>query len=71
MTQYITITSEDQNPCDFISNFLDSVNIDAGYEVAVKSIFHAPLYNVTEDNNKFAITTKNIPGVEYQEIPSL
>ena len=57
MDQYITITSEDQNPCDFISNFVESVNIADGYEVAVKSIFHAPLYNITEVNNKFALTT--------------
>ena len=58
MEQYITITSEDQNPCDFISNFVESVNIANGYEVAVKSIFHAPLYNITGDNNKFALTTR-------------
>ena len=58
MDQYITITSEDQNPCDFISNFVESVNVDAGYEVAVKSIFHPPVYNITEDNNKFAITSQ-------------
>ena len=58
MDQYITITSEDQNPCDFISNFVESVNVDDGYEVAVKSIFHAPVYNITEDNNKFAITSQ-------------
>ncbi len=57
MDQYITITSEEQNPCDFISNFVESVNIADGYEVAVKSIFHAPLYNITDDNNKFALTT--------------
>ena len=57
MDQYITITSEDQNPCDFISNFVESVNIAAGYEVAVKSIFHAPLYNITGDNNMFTLTT--------------
>ena len=58
MDQYITITSEDQNPCSFISNFVESVNISDGYEVAVKSIFHAPLYNITNDNNQFALTTR-------------
>ena len=69
MDQYITITSEDQNPCDFISNFVESVNIADGYEVAIKSIFHAPVYNITEANNKFAVTTQlRARGGERQDI---
>ena len=67
MEQYITITSEDQNPCSFISNFVESVNIAAGYEVAVKSIFHAPLYNITGDNNMFTLTTSRRGRDEYAE----
>ena len=55
MSQYITITSSTQNPCDFVSNFTDAVNLYDGYEVAVTKIFHAPAYNVTEHNNKFTL----------------
>lgn len=55
MDRYITITSSDQNPCDFVSNFTDAVNLNDGYEVAVKRIFHAPAYNVTERNNKITL----------------
>ena len=71
MDQYITITSEEQNPCDFISNFVESVNIDAGYEVAVKSVFHAPVHNITEKNNKFtvALIRSETETVSYFEIP--
>ena len=67
MDQYITITSEDQNPCNFISNFVESVNIADGYEVAVKSIFHAPLYNITSVNNKFTLTTSRRGRDEFAE----
>ena len=56
MDQYITVTSSDQNPCNFVSNFTNSININDGYEVAVKSIFHAPLFNITEHDNKFTLT---------------
>ncbi len=59
MDQYITITSSVQNPCDFVSNFTDAINLNDGYEVAVTQIFHAPLYNVTERNNKFTLIKDN------------
>ena len=55
MDQYITVTSEDQHPCNFVSNFTESVNLNDGYEVAVTRIFHAPLYNVTPRNHKFSV----------------
>ena len=55
MSQYITITSSKQNPCDFVSNFADAVNLYDGYEVAVTKIFHAPAYNITSSNNKFSL----------------
>ena len=55
MDQYITITSAKQNPCDFVSNFTDAINVSKGYEVAVTQIYHAPLYNITTENNTFRI----------------
>ena len=55
MSQYITITSSKQNPCEFVSNFTDAINLNDGYEVAVTRIFHAPEYNITRRNNKFTL----------------
>ena len=53
----IVVTSDNQNPANFVSNFVDSINVNDGYEIAVKSIFHPPPYNFTEDNNKFTLAT--------------
>ena len=55
MDQYITVTSSVQDPCNFVSNFTDTINLNDGYEVAVTRIYHAPIYNVTERNNKFTV----------------
>lgn len=53
--RYITVTSSNQHPCQFVSNFTDAIALNDGYEVAVTRIFHGPLYNVTEKNNKFSL----------------
>ena len=55
MDQYITVTSTSQDPCNFVSNFTDTINLNDGYEVAVTRIYHAPVYNVTKHNNKFTL----------------
>ena len=55
MDQYITITSSEQHPCDFVSNFADAINLNDGYEVAVTRIYHAPIYNITETCNTFTL----------------
>ena len=55
MDQYITITSSEQHPCDFVSNFADAINLNDGYEVAVTRIYHAPIYNITEACNTFTL----------------
>ena len=60
----IVVTSDNQNPANFVSNFVDSINVNDGYEIAVKSIFSPPLFNFTEDNNEFTIVTV-INGKEY------
>jgi hypothetical protein len=59
MDQYITVTSSDQHPCKFVSNFAESINLNDGYEVAVTRIFHAPLHNVTQRNRKFTLIKGN------------
>ena len=59
MDQYITVTSSVQDPCNFISNFAESVNLNDGYEVAVTRIFHAPLYNVTPRSRKFSVVKED------------
>jgi len=68
MDQYITVTSTEQNPCDFVSNFAESINISDGYEVAVTKIFHGPLYNVTSVNNKFTLQKDGV-RVDYRIPP--
>ena len=55
MDQYITVTSSDQHPCDFVSNFADTISLNDGYEVAVTRIYHAPTYNITETCNTFTL----------------
>ena len=60
----IVVTSDSQNPANFVSNFVDSRNVNDGYEIAVKSIFSPPLFNFTEDNNEFTDVTV-INGKEY------
>ena len=55
----IVVTSGTQDPCNFVSNFADAINIMEGYEIAVKSIFHAPAYNITGENNEFTISVKH------------
>ena len=64
MDQYITVTSSDQDPCNFVSNFTDTINLNDGYEVAVTRIYHAPVYNVTSHNNKFTLI-KGITVVDH------
>ena len=32
----IVVTSDNQNPANFVSNFVDSKNVNDGYEIAVK-----------------------------------
>ena len=67
MDQYITVTSTSQDPCNFVSNFTDTINLNDGYEVAVTRIYHAPVYNITETCNTFTLVhnlqsaTHNIP----------
>ena len=38
----IIVTSDNQNPANFVSNFADSINVNDGYEIVVKSIFSPP-----------------------------
>ena len=51
----LIITSGAQNPAEFIANFPQSITLNEDYEMAVKSIFTAPYFNFTEENNRFTI----------------
>ena len=51
----IVITSDNQNPVNFFSSYNESIDIDDSYEIAMKSIFHAPAFNISSENNRFSI----------------
>ncbi len=67
MDRYITVTSTNQNPANFVSNFTDAVDFSSEYEVGLKAVFHAPLNNVTGKNNMFSI--RKAQTVEHYSIP--
>lgn len=54
MERHITLTSRGQSSSNFISHFADNIDFE-GYEVALKSIYHAPVYNITPQNNSFQV----------------
>ena len=58
MDQHIIVTSGN-SPSRFVSNFNSVVNLTDGYEIAVKSIYHGPVFNVTEENDSFTIAKEN------------
>ena len=58
MDRYITITSQDQNPSDFISHFGENLYLEGDYEIALKTVYHAPAFNITEKENVFEIYDK-------------
>ena len=68
MDRYITVTSTNQNPANFVSNFTDAVDFSSEYEVGLKAVFHAPINNVTGENKVFSI--KKMQEVEHYSIPS-
>lgn len=55
MDRYITITSKDQDASEFVSKFADNLNLEDGYEVGLKAIYHAPVYNLPQEESKFFI----------------
>ena len=57
MDRYITVTSTNQNPVNFVSNFTDAVDLSSEYEVGLKAVFHAPINNVTGKNKVFLVKT--------------
>ena len=66
MDRYITVTSTNQNPANFISNFTDAVDFSSGYEVGLKAIFHGPINNIIGKNNMFSI--KKLTVIEHYSI---
>ena len=78
----LIITSGVQNPAEFIANFPQSITLNEDYEMAVKSIFTAPYFNFTEENNTFSIAVvgdstdtpdllPSLPGIEDETGGSL
>ena len=55
MDKHITVTSQDQNPSDFISNSFQNLNLEGEYEIALKTIYYAPLFNITEKENSYML----------------
>ena len=58
MEKHIIVTSKGQDPSDFVSYFGDILNASENktrYEIALKEIFHAPVFNITFENNWFEL----------------
>ena len=58
MEKHIIVTSKGQNPSDFVSYFGDNIDASDGanrYEIALKEIYHAPIFNITAENNTFEL----------------
>ena len=67
MDRYITVTSTNQNPANFVSNFTNAVDFGGGYEIGLKGIFHAPVHNITSENNAFKVKRSDV--IESYTIP--
>ena len=59
MGEQFIVVSSGREPSRFSSNFNSVINLAGGYEIGVKSIFHAPVFNVTEDNDSFCVYKGN------------
>ena len=70
MDKYITITSQDQNPSDFTSHFGENLYLEGDYEIALKAVYHAPAFNITEKENVFEIYDKKTKLRYGLKVPS-
>ncbi|KAL5266316.1 hypothetical protein ACHWQZ_G003665 [Mnemiopsis leidyi] len=68
--EVITITSKDQDPARFVSNFTNSIHLTEDYEVGLLKIALPPVENVTQANNRLHITAKGSPSQLVLEIPT-
>ena len=72
------VSSADDIPSSFVSNFAYPVRVQLGHKLALKSIYYGPRYNVTDDNNtlnikvdkKVSVTIK-IENGWYSDVYSL
>ena len=72
MEKYIIVTSKGQNPNDFVSHFGDNMDQDTAnnyYEIALKEVYHAPIYNITEQNNSFELQRSDGDAAQTLQIP--
>ena len=67
--EVITVTSKNQNPSRFVSNFINSINLSNNYEVGLLKIAHPPTANVTNENNKIYVAKKGSNLQAIYEIP--
>ena len=52
---YFTITSGENHPAEFVSNFTSPVKLGDDYEIGLQSITHGPVYNIPDGYNKISI----------------
>ena len=70
--EVITVTSKNQDPANFVSNFTNSIQLSGDCEVALLKIALPPVANVTKDNNKLYLVSisKVLPSQLTLEIPT-
>ena len=68
--EVITITSKNQDPSKFVSNFTNSIRLSEDYEVALLKIAVPPVLNVTQNNNKLYIESKAPQSQLVLEVPT-
>ena len=68
--EVITVTSREQNPSRFISNFTNSIRFSEDYEVGLLKVAYPPVINVSDKNNKLYISQKGTHFTAILEIPT-
>lgn len=63
----LIITSETNDPADFTCRFTEPFNLEGDYEMCVKSVYLAPEFNYTSDNNSFSIMKQSEAGTESEQ----
>ena len=68
--EVITVTSMEQNPSRFVSNFTNSITLSNNHEIGLLKLAHPPTANVTDENNKLYIAKKGESLQAIYEIPT-
>lgn len=67
--EFITVTSTNQDPGDFASNFTNAIQLSENYEVALLKIAHPPVQNINSQNNKLYVKNKTSNAFMRVTIP--